>query len=213
MNANLLMRSSAEVPVLEPAEEETLVEADEHSALGLVEVLLKAPTRADELARDEARQVEVMPRFLSIALVSYTAFALALVLVLNAAPAWPSALLAVPAARWQDGTVLAPVLAYTLGLIAASGICLPSFYFFGLLAGVKLSWLQTLGIVLRCKAASAVTLLGILPIYLTVGLGMIIFGAGVTAMEPWLYLGLVLPFLAGLQGVYAIYHGVMGLAN
>lgn len=203
----------ADVPEVVPVEDEP--PADEHSVLGLVEILLKAPRRADLLARDETRQAELLPRFLGIALVSYAVFAVVLVLILNMAPraAWPQRPLPVPAANWADGTVVAPLLAYTLGLVAASGLCLPSFYFIGLLAGVRLSWVQVIGIVARCKAASAVVLLGILPIYVAVILGLIVFGARPDVLQVWLYPGLVLPFVAGLQGVVSIYHGVMGLAD
>jgi len=202
-----------DVPEVVPVEDEP--PADEHSVLGLVEILLKAPRRADMMARDEARQAELLPRFLGIALASYAIFALVLVLILNVAPAaaWPVRPLPIPGAHWGDRTALAPLLAYTLGLVAASGLCLPSFYFIGLLAGVRLSWVQVIGIVARCKAASAVVLLGILPIYVAVILGLIVFGARPEVVQVWLFPGLVLPFVAGLQGVVSIYHGVMGLAD
>jgi hypothetical protein len=202
-----------DVPEVVPVEEEPT--ADDRSILGLVDMILKAPGQADAIARDEARQAELLPRFLGIALSSYTVFALVLVLLLNlASPAgWPTWPLRVPPAHWNDGTFLAPVLAYTLGLVAASGLCLPSFYFIGLLAGVRLSWVQVIGIVARCKAASAVVLLGILPIYVAVILGLIVFRAQPEVLQVWLYPGLMLPFLAGLQGVVSIYHGVMGLAD
>ena len=44
--------------------------ADEHSVLGLAELLLKDRNRADELLRDDSRQAELIPRFLVIALTS-----------------------------------------------------------------------------------------------------------------------------------------------
>ena len=48
----------------------------------------------------------------------------------------------VPAARWREFNAGNLVLAYTIGLIAANGICLPSFYFYGLLAGVRTTMLS-----------------------------------------------------------------------
>src|SRR5262245_43415352 len=122
------------LPVPEP-----VVTADEHSTLGLVELLLKAPRRVDELARDEARQAELLPRYLGVVLASFSLFALALVLILNYAAdeARPEFL----RQRWNGnfGPAFSLWAAYTLGMIAATGVCLPSFYFFGLLAGVRVS--------------------------------------------------------------------------
>jgi hypothetical protein len=230
MNANLTCESFIDAPALGalPASEVPLtvlpvidragdaaVEANEDSALGLVELLLKDGERVDRLNRDEARQPVLVPRFLLIALASYLLFCLAMLVILNTAPsaAYPHSQLSVPPARWSDGSALGLVGAYTLGLVLATCICLPSFYFFGLLAGVKLSVLQVTGQVLRGKAASAVVLVGILPIYVAVVLGMIVFEAPASALELWLYLGLMLPFVAGLEGMRAIYRGVMGLAD
>src|SRR5204863_1976876 len=117
----------AAVPVEEPSGQEL-------SALGLVELVLKQPDRLDALNRTEGRQAETIPRFVGIALASYTLFGVAMLLILNAAPAdaYPQHLLPVPAARWSDGSALGLVLAYDFGLVGATGICLPSFYFFAL---------------------------------------------------------------------------------
>jgi hypothetical protein len=206
-----------EIPVCGAALSEVPVDSagpDEPSTLGLVELLLKDPARLDALSRDERQAPALAPRFLAVALASYLLFTVAAVIFLNVAPAeaYPKDWLPIPAARWQDGTALGLVIAYTVGLVAATGICLPSFYFFGLLAGVRMSMLQIVAQVLRGKAASAVMLVGILPIYVAVVLGLIIFGAPVSTLEFWLYLGLALPFLAGLEGVRAIYNGVLGMA-
>lgn len=204
----------AEAALVLPVEEPVVV-TNERSALGLVELLLKDPNRLDALGREEKGQAELIPRFLGIALASYTVFSIALLVILNAAPAgaYPHRLLAVPAARWENGSALSLLLAYNLGLVGATGICLPSFYFFSLLAGVRMSLLQLTSQIVRCKAASAMVLIGILPIYVAVVLGMIVFEASPRTLETWLYLGLALPFLAGLEGVRAIYRGVLGMAE
>ena len=183
--------------------------------LGLVELLLKDPERLDVLNRREERQAELMPRFLAIALASFTLFAVSLVLILHFAPeaAYPQHLLPVPPARLSDGSGLAVVLAYDLGLVAATCICLPSFYFFALLAGVRLSPSQVVATVMRGKASAAVVLVGILPIYVAVVLGMVVFRADAEVLELCLYGGLVLPFVAGLAGVRALYASVDGLAE
>jgi hypothetical protein len=210
--------NEAAVPTVVAVEEpeELPSAADETTALGLVELLLKDPERADRLGQDEIRQSVFIPRFLAIALTSYLLFTIAMVVILNAAPpaAYPHRWLPIPQARVADGSALGLVLAYNIGLVATTCICLPSFYFFALLAGVRMTSLQIAGQVVRCKASSAILLVGgILPIYVAVVLGMIVFGAPADALEACLYLGLALPFVAGLEGVRAIYRGVLGMAE
>jgi hypothetical protein len=202
------------VPEVLPVESEEPVGAG-FSVLGLVEILLKNPAQGDRLNRDESLQAQLIPRFLAIALGSYFLFALAMLIILNAAPteAYPRQYLKIPAASWRDGSGMGLVAGYLIGLVAATCICLPSFYFFALLAGVRLTMLQIVGQVVRCKATSALVLVGILPIYVAVILGLVIFHGPNDVLEYGLYLGLALPFIAGLEGVRAIYRGAMGMAE
>src|SRR6266511_681003 len=94
--------------------------ARELSLLGLVEVLLKEPQQLDDLNRDEARQAELMPRFLAISLASFALFGVALALILHFVPAgaYPHSVVPVPVSRLTDGSALALILAYNLGLVA-----------------------------------------------------------------------------------------------
>src|SRR5262249_1520306 len=125
--------------VLPNQPEECCATVDEHSMLGLIELVLKDPGRIDGLTRDESRQPVLITRFLAIALPAFPSFGVAATVVLNTAQLWPAG---VPAARWNGSSAANLILAYDLGLIAATGICLPSFYFFGLLAGIQTSILQ-----------------------------------------------------------------------
>jgi hypothetical protein len=186
---------------------------NERSLLGLVELLLKAPARLDARTRDPAGQAELIPRLLTLALLSMGLFAVVLVLLLLAAPA--EAVPGILGGRWDDSLrpALALGLAYPVGLVAATGVCLPTFYFFGLLAGVRITVLQVTAHVLKGKAATAVLLLGLIPIYLTVTLGMVIFHADPAALSAALGVGLALPFLAGMWGVRSIYVGFLRLAD
>jgi hypothetical protein len=185
------------------------------SLLGLVEMLLKEPRRLDDLNRDESRQAELLPRLLAVALASFALFGVALVLIVHFTPAeaYPHSPLPVPRADLRDGSALAVVLAYTLGLVAATGLCLPSFYFFSLLAGVKMRLSQIVSQVMCSKATTAVVLVGILPVYVAVVLGMVVFGADAQVLQACLYLGLALPFVAGLAGLRALYRGVSAMAE
>src|SRR5262249_60031742 len=122
--------------------------------------LLKEPRRLDDLNGDEPRQAELVPRLLAIALAGFALFGVALVLILHFTPpqAYPHSPLPVPRAGLRDGSGLALVLAYTLGLVAATGLCLPSFYFFSLLAGGKMRLSQIVSQVLCSTATTAVVL-------------------------------------------------------
>src|SRR5947209_6026902 len=188
------------------------VAAGEPSVLGIAELLLKAPARLDALTRAEGRQAELIPRLLALALAGYALFAAVLVVLFLASPAAVPGILG---ASWTGsaGPALALGLAYPVGLVASTGICLPAFYFFGLLAGVRASALQVTAHVLKGKAATALLLLGVLPIYLAVTLGLRVFAAPPAALEAALAVGLALPFLAGLWGVRSIYVGFLGLAD
>lgn len=204
---NPLALPEDDVPDVLPAD------VDEHSLLGMIELLLKHPARLDQLARTEERQPELLPRFLAIVLASFSVFALALVLLLDQAD--PAALPPFLRAHWtgRAGPAVSLWAAYTVGLIAATGVCLPSFYFFGLLAGVKTSALQVVGHIMKGKASTAVMLLGILPIYVAVVLGMVVFRAPAADLQVALYLGLALPFVAGVWGVWSIYRGFLTMAD
>lgn len=183
------------------------------SALGLAELLLKDRVHVDDLLRDDSRQVDLIPRFLAISLASFSTYAWAMILLLHAAPS--GSIPSVLAERWSFA--LRPSvglwLAYAVGLVAATGICLPSFYFYGLLAGIKISFLQVVTHCLNGQASTAIMLIGILPIYVAVALGMLIFAAPVEVQQIVLSIGLVLPFIAGLWGVYSLYSGFMRLAD
>src|SRR5262249_55793205 len=107
---------------------------NERSLLGLVELLLKAPAQLDDQVRDPIRQAELIPRLLILALTSFALFSIVLTLLLLASE--PGA---VPFILENWGRMAGPAvalgLAYPIGMLAATGICLPTFYFFGLLAG------------------------------------------------------------------------------
>ena len=188
------------------------IPVNERSILGLAELLLKAPAQLDAWTRDPARQGELIPRLLALALASIAAFTVVLLALLLSSDtaAVPSIL-----ERWDGsaGPAIALGLAYPIGMVAATGICLPTFYFFGLLAGVRISVLQVTAHVLKGKAATAVFLLGLTPIYLAVMLGLLIFHADGLVLSVGFAIGLALPFLAGVWGVRSIYVGFLALAD
>ena len=73
------------IPVVE-AVDEPLVAINDRSALGLTELLLKNSRRVDFLVRDETWQADLIPRFLGIAVTSFSVFSLALAIILSLVP-------------------------------------------------------------------------------------------------------------------------------
>jgi hypothetical protein len=139
--------------------------SDNLRTMDLVDLILKDRRRLDGLIREEARAPELIPRLLALALMGFTVFGIAATLIVNLVGVLPQWM---PSARWSDGTWASLTLAYVIGLVAAAGVCLPSFYFYGLLAGVKLSMLQATAHAVKCLAVTAVVLVGVLPIYVAV---------------------------------------------
>jgi hypothetical protein len=213
------MSLDLESSLLDPSHrwpDEEAPEASGPTVMGLIELLLKNPAQLDAIERDPANQRALFPRLLLIAQAGYLVYSGVMLLLLNLAPAAASPAnlgLAVPSASWADGTALGLPVGYGLGIVAASCICLPSFYFYSLLAGVNIGWLQIASIVVRGTAANAVMLLGILPIYVAVALGLIVANAPPPLLAATLLLGLLLPFVAGLWGLREIYRGVMQLGT
>jgi hypothetical protein len=189
---------------------------DDQSTIGLIELILKNPQQLDRLVRDDTRQAQLISRFLAISLVAFTIFGIAATVLLNAgvafgtAEAWPRG---IPAAYWAGASVANLTIAYAIGLVVATGFCLPSFYFYGLLAGVKPTMLGVLAHAMKGKTVAAITLVGIVPIYVAVVLGMIVFQLPSEWTEATLYGALLLPFVAGLNGVRSLYVGFMGLVD
>src|SRR5262249_53760930 len=182
---------------------------------GLCARVLKSPATVDRLNRDPWRQRELFPRLLFIALTSYLVYASLMVLILNLAPAaaYPqNELIELPRAAWTDGSAWALPLAYALGIVLAACVCLPSFYFYGLLAGGRLSWFAITSLIGKGMAANAILRLGLVPIYVGGALGAVVFAAPTEILKPVLALGLILPFIAGLWGMRAIYVGLMDVA-
>lgn len=197
----------------------------------LVELILKRPRQLEALIHDPRWQSVLAPRLLSVALAGFFLFGVALSLVLMSAELWPrltplAEFVRTPRAPliafddvphgWSvvwNGAALQLTFAYCFGLIAASGVCLPSLYFYGLLSGVNPTMLDVLMQTLKAKAVSAVALVGILPIYAAVALGLSLFDLPQWLEAGALWLGLILPFIAGLYGVNSLYLGFGRLAQ
>lgn len=186
----------------------------EISTAGVVEMLLKDHSRLNDLLRNEMYERELVPRLMAVALVGFAAYGIVVTAIFNAL--WIKHgfwLPYLPPARWNDLSVANLTLGYTLGLIAANGICLPSFYFYGLLAGIKTTMLGVTAHAIKGMAAGAVALVGLLPIYVAVALTSIVFPLGRSWDWMCVVWGLALPFVAGIFGAITLYEGFVGLAD
>jgi hypothetical protein len=210
------------------------IDARQLTMLALVELVLKDRRRLYRLLREPAASTALLPRLLAIALAGFVLFGVAMSLVLSVSGRWPS-LTALATwvdvgseaplsfttiqsrfghlAPWLNGEALALVAAYAFGLVAASGVCLPSLYFYCLLAGVKMTMLDVVVHAVKSKAVASVALVGILPIYVALAMGVVIFGGGELLLGPTLLLGLVLPFIAGVWGTVSLYQGFAPLCD
>ncbi len=197
-------------PVTEGCTTDSPASTNDPRTTDLVDLMLKDRRRLDALIRDESLAPELIPRLLTVALLGFTIFGVAATLILNLEPSLPAW---VPRAHWSDGTFANLTLAYAVGMVAATGVCLPSFYFYGLLAGVKLSMLQSAAHAVKCLAVTSVVLVGAVPIYIAVSLGMIVFSASAELLRLTTTLGLAMPFVAGLWGVRTLFLGFSDLAD
>ncbi len=194
--------------------EEMTMGTRDQTALELVELLLKQPEGLDELNRQPFWQRQLFPRFLFIGEAAFFIYAVVIMVLFNLVPSSALALcpwLRWPSASWADGSGSGLILAYTLGVLLAASVCLPSFYFYSLLAGVTMSWLQITSLIGKGTAANGILLLGILPIYVAMVLGLVIFEAPPLSLHWALIVGLGLPFLTGLWGLRSIYVGILDI--
>lgn len=219
-------------PVPDPVPEISV--AEDAGVLSLVEMILKAPRRLDQFIRRVDIQPVLVPKLLAISLASFALFGVALAIVFSSAQVAPRLTAldeylgdkgsGLPLVRfeatagfaefWTSGGAVQLIAAYCFGLIAATGVCLPSLYFYGLLSGIRLSMLDVVTQALKSKATSAVALLGILPMYIALAMAINIFDRLPTAFRDGvLWLGFMLPFLAGLWGTASLFHSLGALTD
>ena len=65
----------------------------------------------------------------------------------------------------------------------------------------------------KAKAIAAVALVGILPIYVAVAMGVVIFKVDEFWIQATMVLGLVLPLIAGFWGTASLYQGFAQLCD
>lgn len=184
------------------------------SLSNVIDLLLKDNAKLDAILRLDEGQRRLIPRLLAVAVGCFTLYGIVTTLMLNLARThsgyWFPTL---PPAMTNDATIGNLTLAYAVGMIAAAGICLPSFYFYGLLSGIRLSMLGTAAHALKGMAAGAVALVGILPIYVAATLNLLSGSKDPALLSMLVGIGLALPFIAGLRGARSLFLGFVGLAD
>jgi hypothetical protein len=215
-------------------DEVDLSDVGDINTLGLVELLLKNRRGLHQVLRRETAHAALLLRLLAISLTGFVLFGVTMSLVLTVANRWPSltaiaTLIDKPSnglisfdaitspwgklGPWVNGQAFVLTGAYAFGLVAASGVALPSLYFYCLLAGVRMSMLEVVVHAVKAKSIAAVALVGILPIYVAAAMGVVIFRAGEYWLQFTIFLGLVLPFIAGFWGTASLYQGFSQLCD
>lgn len=191
------------------------VSAEGEISLGqLLDLLLKDRPALEDLLRRPEQQRQLVPRLLTLGLIGFAIYGLAATVILNAVySTWNFWLPGVPPARFNDASLANLLLAYCLGLVASNGVCLPSFYFYGLLAGVRTSMLGVVSHAMKGMASAAIALVGVLPIYVALALAVVVFPVPREVLIPCVAFGLVLPFVAGVWGVKTLYEGFLTLRD
>jgi hypothetical protein len=204
------------------------------NTLNLVELLLKNRQGLHRLLRHQASHAGLLPRLLAISLTGFVLFGVTMSLVLTVANRWPSltaiaTVIDQPTQKlisfdvihsswgklgpWIGGQAVVLTGAYAFGLVAASGVALPSLYFYCLLAGIRMTMLEVVVHAVKAKSIAAVALVGILPIYVAAAMGVVIFHAGEYWLQLTIFLGLILPFIAGFWGTASLYQGFSQLCD
>jgi hypothetical protein len=207
------------------------ITGDDLSLFGLIELILKDRPRLEVAIRQRTWQPTLIPRLLAISLAAFVLFGVAMAIVMSASglaieltavevalngwqPLWRFTSIDGFLDAWRGGSGPPLISAYAFGLIAATGVCLPSLYFYGLLAGVKLTMVDVVTHALKGKATTAIALVGILPVYVAVCMGIIVFDVFPQSVLKFALLGgLCLPFVAGLWGTVSLYHGFAALTD
>lgn len=178
---------------------------------GLFELLLKAPGRLDPFVRSPGLQGKLAFGFGVITFIGMGLYAGLLFAVLKFSP--PEAMPSV-VQPWDGGLggAVGLLAAYPIAVLLATLIVLPSYWFLGVLVGVRMPMMEVLTHSLKGKAASTVLLLGIAPIYGVLLTCVILAGLPDVVATPLLWIGLILPYLTGLRGMVSVEAGFRKVA-
>ncbi|MFO0930397.1 MAG: hypothetical protein U0736_25780 [Gemmataceae bacterium] len=177
------------------------------SPWGLFELLLKAPGRLDPFVRVPELQPSLMTGFVVITVAGMVLHALGLFAALYFAPREAVPVVLDPTWDAGLGGLAGLLAAYPAGILLATLVVLPSYWFTGRLAGVKMPLGEVLTHSLKGKAATAVLVVGLLPLYAVLMVCLLLAGAPAGLVTLALWLGLLLPYAAGLRGAGAIEAG------
>lgn len=175
----------------------------------LLNWMLADRPRFREALGDADEQEHVLPRLLGIAIASLFLYGIVMWVVVAATGTSLPFMTGVNGGRPGN---LSFAFAYSLGIVGAVGICLPSFYFFALQCGFRPSLRNIVVAVAGGQALTSVFLIGILPVFAAVILGVERLSGDSEALAVWTQMGLLLPLVAGLVGAAELHEWFTGLA-
>lgn len=172
---------------------------------GFFELVLSEGRRMDNLVLDEGRLPTTVTRLLLLSLAGLAVYGAVVGLAAEASTlsAWFN----------TGAPILWMPLAFSGAFLAAIGISLPSFYFYTQLSGLDASFRLITAQALRVQARTSVVLLGVLPFYAALALGVGLgFDLGLGA-NGVLMVGLFLPFVVGFVGIATLYRSFKRLVH
>lgn len=170
---------------------------------GLVHLLLHDREAMDLTMADAGASTAALPGMIATSLLGYAAF--------GAAHGYALTLL--HPVRYPDLTltIAGVTLAYGGAFFGAKLACVPSAYFYALLAGVRTHSLRLTVEAMRAQATQGVVLLGLVPVYFAAVLGIALADPkSAVAVEA---IGWALPFVAGFWGVAQLYRALSRLVR
>lgn len=178
-------------------------------ARGIFEQVLRDDSALTQALIDDESLTVNIQKLLGIAVVGLGIHGIAVGVVASqyTAAAWP-----LESFFWtpQGHPVVWMPIALVGAMLGALAICLPSFYFYTQLAGLDASFRTVTAQSLRVLARTSVLLLGALPFYVALALASTL---GILPTAELLAIGVLLPFVVGLAGIFTLYRAFGDLAH
>lgn len=173
----------------------------------LYNLLVRDRQAATERCAEPESAASLLPRFAGLGLLGFGAYGAVMGLVhAQLPPEWPWAT--------DDGLWMGTryFLTFAGAFFGTKVATLPTYYFHALLAGIRTHAWRVAVEVLRAQATQAMVMIGLLPLFLAMGIGAGRLGDRGLA-ELVLGGGLLLPFVAGLPGTWTMYGSLRRMAR
>lgn len=173
----------------------------------LYHLLVRDRKAAHARCAESESAASLLPRFAGLGLLGFGAYGAVMGLVRAQLP--PEWRYATDDGLWMGARYF---LTFSGAFFGTKVATLPTYYFHALLAGIQTHAWRVAVEVLRAQATQAMVMLGLLPLFLAMGIGAGRLGDPSLA-ELVLYCGVLLPFVAGLPGTWTMYESLSRMAR